>query len=258
MKSATIIEKVGAEVASLINENVKDINLINNTLYFIQTENTTYTYDWESKILEESLLDLKDDNSTVICKLTNDEKAKIAEENMALIHYVLKGIVNSGIDYDELESVGYLGLAKALDSFDKMKGFRFATYAINCITNEVLFFLRKEKKHIVYDVSLQKELMCDKKGNSLTLEDTLEDTNFEKKGIDGNILDEERKTMLLDAICKLNDEEQYIMLYRFGLDGRKKKTQKIIAQDLNMSQANISKIQKSCLRDLKLILQKDM
>ena len=234
-----------------------DVNLINNTLYFIQATQKTYTYDLETKILEEGT-SVGTESSTNVCCLTPDEKNKIAKENMTLIHYVLKGLNNTGIDYDELESVAYVGFAKALDTFDKLKGVRFATYAVNCITNEVFFFLRKEKKHLLFDVSLQKEYNNDSKGKAVTLEETLEDVNFSKKGIDGNLIHEENANSLLRAISRLDETEQYIMLHRYGINKNEEKTQKQLAEELNMSQANISKIQKTCLKKLKLFLHKEM
>ena len=81
-------------------------------------------------------------------KLTMEEKNKIAEENLPLIHYVLKSLNNTGISYDELFSVGMVGYAKALDSYDKSRDVKFSTYAINCIKNEVLFFLEKKTNTI--------------------------------------------------------------------------------------------------------------
>ena len=103
---------------------------------------------------------------------------------------------------------------------------------------------------------MNKELQKDSKGNTLTLEDTIEDVNFANKGIDFNIMQEEEKQMLLQAISKLDEDEQYIILYRYGIDGRKPKTQNELAKELNMSQANISKLQRNCLKRLKFLLNK--
>lgn len=237
--------------------NIEEINHINGNLYFIKTKEYTYTYDFEEKILEKSEInDENNGNDNQSCMFTPEEKNKIAEDNLKLIHYVLKSFSNTGIDYEELESIGYLGFAKALNSFDKMKGIRFSTYAINCIFNEILFFLRKEKKHM-NNYSLNKELQTDTKGNVITLEETIEDTKFSEIGIDYNLIKEEEKESLLKAIKKLNEDEQYIMLYRYGVGGYKPKTQKQLAEELKMSQANISKIQRNCLKKLRFLLQKE-
>lgn len=238
---------------------IEYINFINNSLYFVKTKESAFTYDVDTDNLEESF-NLQSDNEEddEIFKFTEEEKNKVAEENLALVHYVLKGFSNTGIDYDELEGAGNLGFAKALNSFNKNKGIRFATYAINCITNEILFFLRKEKKHIINTVSMQKELNFDNKGNPLTIEDTLEDEEFSRKGIEYNLFQEENKKMILRVIQKLNDEEQYIILHRYGINGTKEKTQKQLADELNMSQANISKLQRICIKKLKFLIQKEM
>lgn len=250
-----ILEKIENELNAQGVDDIQEINQINNNLYFIKTKDTVYTYDCEEKTLEMGMIS-EEEEVQPSCMLTSEEKEKIATENIKLIHYVLKGFLSTGISYDELESVGNLGFCKALASFDKMKGIRFSTYAINCISNEILFFLRKEKKHL-NTISFNKELFNENKGNTFTLEDTLEDTKFEEYGIDYNILEEERKSSLLKAIQKLNDDEQYIMKYRYGICGYKAKTQRELANELKMSQANISKIQRNCLRKLKFLMQKE-
>lgn len=250
-----LMEQIELELLAKGVEGIQEINQINRNLYFIQTENAIYTYDFEEKTLEAET-NMDEEADTVTCMLTPEEQEKIANENYNLIHYVLKGFQNTGISYDELESVGNLGFAKALASFNKMKGIRFSTYAINCIKNEVLFFLRKEKKHL-NTVSFSKELLNDGKGNSFTLEETLEDTKFSELGIDYDLLEEERKSSLLKAIKQLNKDEQYIMSYRYGICGLKAKTQKELAMEMQMSQANVSKIQRNCLKKLKFIMQKE-
>lgn len=191
-------------------------------------------------------------------KLTMEEKNKIAEENLPLIHYVLKSLNNTGISYDELFSVGMVGYAKALDSYDKSRDVKFSTYAINCIKNEVLFFLRKENKHNQNTTSLNKILSVDKNGNNLQLEEIMADERMGEKGLEDMILEDENKKILLKAMEHLKEEERFILIYRFGLDRGIIKTQKEIADTINMSQANVSKIQKNCLHKLKLILRKEM
>ena len=191
-------------------------------------------------------------------KLTMEEKNKIAEENLPLIHYVLKSLNNTGISYDELFSVGMVGYAKALDSYDKSRDVKFSTYAINCIKNEVLFFLRRENKHNQNTTSLNKILSVDKNGNNLQLEEIMADERMGEKGLEDMILEDENKKILLKAMEHLKEEERFILIYRFGLDRGIIKTQKEIADTINMSQANVSKIQKNCLHKLKLILRKEI
>lgn len=191
-------------------------------------------------------------------KLTDEEKNQIAEDNIALVHYVLKGLHNTHVSYDELFSAGMVGYAKALDSFNKANGAKFSTYAINCIRNEVLFFLRKENKYNQNTTSLNKILSVDKNGNNLQLEEIMSDEQMGEKSLEDLILDDENKEVLLKALKYLKEEERFILIYRFGLDRGIIKTQKEIADEINMSQANVSKIQKNCLQKLRLILRKDV
>lgn len=251
-----VTEQIELDLKAKGVEDIQEINQINGSLYFIQTKDSIYTYDLDEKTLEAGNT-TENETDSATCMLTHEEQEKIANENYKLIHYVLKSFQNTGISYDELESVGDLGFSKALASFDKMKGIRFSTYAINCIKNEVLFFLRKEKKHLNV-VSFNKELLSDGKGNTFTLEDTLEDTKFSEYGIDHDLLEEEQKSALLRAIKQLNSDEQYIMSYRYGICGLKAKTQKELATEMKMSQANVSKIQRNCLKKLKFIMQKEV
>lgn len=191
-------------------------------------------------------------------KYTAEEKEKVAEENMALIHYVLKKLNIAGIPYDELFSAGQMGYAKAIANYDKSRAVKFSTYAINCIRNEILFFVRKEKKHIDNDVSLNKILSTDKDGNNLQLEEIVADERLGTRSLEDIILSQENRSMLLNALQYLKEDEQFIIIYRYGLDRGIVLTQKEIANKVGMSQANVSKIQKNCLQKLKLILRKEM
>ena len=191
--------------------------------------------------------------------LTREEQREIAENNLALIHYVISKLNNPVVTtYDELVSVGMVGFAKALVNFNKCKNVKFSTYAINCIKNEILYFLRKENKHCEHNTSLSTVLSTDKNGNNLQLEETLSDDEIKQKSLEDLILEEENRSILLEAMKHLKEEEQFILIYRFGLDKGIIKTQKEIADSINMSQANVSKIQKNCLNKLKLILRKEI
>lgn len=190
--------------------------------------------------------------------LTEREKEITAEENMALVHYVIKKLYNTQLDYEELFSIAIIGYAKALNCYDKSKNVKFSTYAINCIRNEIFYVLRKEKKHFSNSISLETVLSTDKNGNSLTLEDTLSEHEMNVKSLEDIILEGENREMLLRALEYLKEDEKFILTYRFGLDRGIVYTQKQIADKVNMSQANVSKIQKSSLNKLKLILKKEM
>lgn len=187
-------------------------------------------------------------------ELNKIEKENMAEENMLLVYYVVKMFQNSGIPHDELTSIAMVGYAKALNKFDTSRDVKFSTYAINCIKNEILFFLRKEKRHMKNNVSLNTILSLDKNGNDLQLEEIISDCDNDAKSLEDIIIDEDNKQFLNKALDKLSPKEKYIIIYRYGLDRGIVKTQKEIANNIGMSQANVSKIQKNALEKVKGIL----
>lgn len=188
-------------------------------------------------------------------ELNKLEKDKIAEENMLLVYYVVGMFKNSGIAHDELTSIAMVGYAKALNKFDTGRDVKFSTYAINCIKNEILFFLRKEKRHMKNNVSLNTILSLDKNGNDLQLEETISDCNNNGKSLEDLIIDDDNKAILERMLDLLTPKERYIIVYRYGLDRGIVKTQKEIADNIEMSQANVSKIQKTALGKIQLLLK---
>lgn len=189
-----------------------------------------------------------------ILLLTDVEKEEMAKENYSLVYYVVQMFRNTNIDMDELVSIATVGYAKALNSYDTEREVKFSTYAINCIRNEILFFLRKEKNHLQKNISMNLILSTDKNGNELSIGDTL--TNEENRDISV-----EKQVVLLDDIAKLREamndlteNERFIMTYRFGLDNGEIKTQREISEIIGMSQANVSKIEKNVLIKVRKIL----
>ncbi|MFJ8531395.1 sigma-70 family RNA polymerase sigma factor [Bacillus sp. NPDC094106] len=189
--------------------------------------------------------------------LTEMEKEIYSRENVRLVYYVVQKFASSQIDTDELSSAGMVGYAKALKAFDKNKDVKFSTFAVRCIINEILFFLRKEKKHTINNVSLNTVLSVDKNGNGFHLEDIVVESNSDEKTLEDQVIEDSHKRMIRQAIKKLSEDEQYIMTYRYGLDNGIEKTQKQIAEDINMSQANVSKIQKQCLLKIKRLIEQE-
>lgn len=185
-------------------------------------------------------------------KLEQWEKEICAEENMDLIHYVANKFRNTRLPYDDLYSVCMMGYTKALNAFDKNRGVKLSTFAVNCMQNEVRFYLRKEKKHTTNTVSMGTILSRDKNGNDFQLEDILSEKENEKVlSIEDTYELTEDKGIIDEAIQSLTDQEQYIMNSRYGLKGFQPKTQKLIAEEIDMSQANVSKIQKNCIDKIK-------
>jgi RNA polymerase sporulation-specific sigma factor len=185
--------------------------------------------------------------------LDKEEREQVAANNMALIYYVVKMFLSSGVHYDELVSVAMVGYVKALNAFDKERNVKFSTYAINCIRNEILFFLRKEKRHMQNNLSMNFTLSNDKDGNTLSLGDTLEEES--EVSVEETVMTNGDIDILYKAIDELSQKEQYVLTYRYGLDNGIVKTQKEIAEEIGMSQANVSKIERMILDKVKRLLR---
>ena len=186
---------------------------------------------------EKELLEKNDDES----------KAILIERNLRLVVYIAKKFESTGIDVDDLISVGAVGLIKAVQSFNNDKNIKLATYASRCIENEILMYLRKVTKQKL-EVSLDEPLSYDKEGNELLLGDILigEEESL-SKGMENNL----EKQILKKALNKLSLKEQQIMTLRFGLNGQEESTQKEVADILGISQSYISRIEKKILSRLK-------
>lgn len=188
-----------------------------------------------------------------MAKLNKNERETMAEDNIRLIHYVLKKLNIAGFEYDELFSAGMYGYAKALEKYDKDRNIRFSTYATKCIGNEILCFMRNNAKH-KSNVSFSTTLSIDKNGNNLELEEIISNKVSGEKGVEDVVLSNEEAVIINNALEFLTDNEKYIITYRYGLDRGIIKTQKEIASVINMSQANVSKIEKSCLSKIKMLI----
>ena len=179
----------------------------------------------------------------------NDDESKsiLIERNLRLVVYIAKKFESTGIDVDDLISVGAVGLIKAVQSFNNEKNIKLATYASRCIENEILMYLRKVTKQKL-EVSLDEPLSYDKEGNELLLGDILigEEESL-SKGMENNL----EKQILKKALNKLSLKEQQIMTLRFGLNGKEESTQKEVADILGISQSYISRIEKKILSRLK-------
>lgn len=191
-----------------------------------------------------------EEEAAAILKLSEgDENAKnlLIEHNLRLVVYIAKRFDNTGIDIEELISVGTLGLIKAVKSYNSEKKIKLATYASRCIENEILMYLRKMVK-IKSEVSLEEPLNVDWEGNQLVLSDVL--------GTDGDMIykDIEQRVendILRDLYEKLDERDREIVGMRYGLYGREEKTQKEIADMMNISQSYISRLEKKILAKLR-------
>lgn len=196
-------------------------------------------------------------NSEKVLHYTEEEKEKMFAENYKLIYHVAnKYVIRGGIERDELYHSGLLGMVKALNTYDKNLGqARFSTYAIRCITNEILYFMRRERKHREDDNGnylhhLEDTLKTDESGREFEKGDTIEDLSLPNPN--ENIFNNELNEAIMDLLKRtLNESEMFILIRRHGLDtSGKTLTQREIADILDMSQANVSKLQQNAEKKL--------
>lgn len=179
----------------------------------------------------------------------NDEARQIlVERNLRLVVYIAKKFENTGMDLEDLISIGTIGLMKSVNTFNKGKNIKLATYASRCIENEILMQLRRRSR-IKNEVSIDEPLNKDSDGNELLLSDILgTDNDITSKGIE----DEVDKKLLKIAIEKLNKREKEIMYLRFGIDSDGiEKTQKEVADIMGISQSYISRLEKKIIKKMK-------
>ena len=199
-------------------------------------------------------LDIEEEMVLVQELKNNNElaKQKLIEHNLRLVVYIAKKFDNTSIDLEDLISIGAIGLIKAVQSFDYEKNIKLATFASRCIENEILMYLRKSIKY-KGEISIDEPLNADGDGNELVLSDVLFTENDSvSKDIEMNM----EKQILWNCIKNLNNREQEIMSLRYGLLGQEEKTQKEVADMLNISQSYISRLEKKILDRLKKDLKK--
>ena len=169
------------------------------------------------------------------------------EHNLRLVVYIAKKFEGSGIDGDDLVSVGTIGLIKAINSFRSDKNIKLATYASRCIENEILMYLRRMSR-VRQEVSFDEPLNTDWEGNELLLSDVMgTDADSVYSDIEGGV----ERELLKNSLSKLPQREQRIMKMRFGLDGGDEMTQKDVADALGISQSYISRLEKKIIHKLK-------
>lgn len=177
----------------------------------------------------------------------NEVKSVLIEHNLRLVVYIARKFDNTGVDTEDLVSVGTIGLIKAVNSFVPEKNIKLATYASRCIENEILMYLRRIVR-LRLEVSLDEPLNVDFDGNELLMSDVLgTDPDLVSKNIENTV----EKQLLWEAINKLSQREKTIMEMRFGLSGTEEKTQKEVADMMGISQSYISRLEKKIILRLK-------
>ncbi len=190
----------------------------------------------------------KDEEEELLVHL-EEEKAKstLIERNLRLVVYIARKFENTGINVEDLISIGTIGLIKAINTFKTDKNIKLATYASRCIENEILMYLRKNQ-NTKTEISIDEPLNVDWDGNELLLSDVLgTDNDVTYQSIEREV-DIELLTLAME---KLSKREQDIMRMRFGLSGQKEKTQKEVADLMGISQSYISRLEKRIIKRLK-------
>ena len=183
---------------------------------------------------------------------TEAVKAKLIEHNLRLVVYISRKFENTGVDADDLISIGTIGLIKAINSFRTDKNIKLATYASRCIENEILMYLRRTVK-LKSEVSFDEPLNTDFEGNELLLSDILgTDSDTVYGGVESSV----ERELLEAALKRLPERERKIMFMRFGLGGEEEMTQKDVADRLGISQSYISRLEKKIIERLKKEISK--
>ena len=176
-----------------------------------------------------------------------EQKQRLIEHNLRLVVYIARRFENTGVNLEDLISIGTIGLIKAIGTYRRDKNIRLATYASRCIENEILMYIRKISNQKT-EVSLEEPINMDGEGNELLLSDILgtdEDVVF--RGLEEDV----DLCCLRQALQRLPEREKEIITMRFGLEGRQELTQKEVAQTMGISQSYISRLEKRILQRLR-------
>lgn len=192
----------------------------------------------------------KEEEAVLLKKLPTGDKAArslLIERNLRLVVYIARKFENTGINIEDLISIGTIGLIKAVNTFNPEKKIKLATYASRCIENEILMYLRRNNK-TRSEVSLDEPLNIDWDGNELLLSDVL---GTEEDIITRDLEASVDKSLLFSALHQLSPREKQIMELRFGLLDSEEKTQKDVADMLGISQSYISRLEKRIIKRLR-------
>ena len=176
-----------------------------------------------------------------------EAKSQLIQRNLRLVVYIARKFDNTGVDNDDLISIGTIGLIKAINSFKVDKNIKLATYASRCIENEILMYLRRTAR-LKSEISFDEPLNTDFDGNELLLSDVL---GTSADTVYGDMESNAEKEQLKEALKKLSERERKIMFLRFGLGGGEEMTQKDVADLLGISQSYISRLEKKIILRLK-------
>ena len=174
-------------------------------------------------------------------------KQRLIEHNLRLVVFIARRFENTGVNLEDLISIGTIGLIKAVGTYRTDKNIKLATYASRCIENEILMHIRKISGQKV-EVSLDEPINMDYDGNELLLSDIL---GTDEDVVSSALEDDVDLCLLRQALQELPQREQQIVLMRYGLEGYKELTQKEVAQKMGISQSYISRLEKRIMERLK-------
>ena len=196
----------------------------------------------------------KDEEENLV-KLSNsgdlDARNKLIEHNLRLVVFLAKKYDNTMYDLEDLVSIGTIGLIKGIKTYKLDKNIKLATYASRCIDNEILMFLRKNKRRM-NEISLEDSINFDSEGNELKFEDIF---GTEEDVVEKELENKENQKLMINEILKLNERDKIIIEKRYGLFGNEELTQKEIANKMSISQSYISRIEKKVVKKLKILLK---
>ena len=197
----------------------------------------------------------REEEKVIFLRLEQDDheaRQVLITHNLRLVVYIARKFESSGLGVEDLISIGTIGLIKAVNTFSPSRGTKLATYTSRCIENEILMYLRKCQS-LKNEVSIDEPLNTDWDGNELLLSDVL---GTDAESINRPVEQEAEKTMLTEAIEKLEEREKTIMKLRFGFADGKEYTQKQVADMIGISQSYISRLEKRIIKRLKKDLEK--
>lgn len=181
-----------------------------------------------------------------------DARNILVEKNMRLVAHIAKKYTTSNLEYEDMLSIGTIGLIKAINTFNFEKGNKLATYASRCIDNEILMVIRNIKKS-ANDVSLDEPIGKDKEGNEITFIDII---TSDDEDVVENITNKSYINKIYSVIDDvLNEREKTIIVNRYGLYNNETKTQQEIADELSISRSYISRIEKKAISKLRKVLK---
>ena len=199
-------------------------------------------------------LEREDEERAIAALDRGDEAARrlLIEHNLRLVVYLAKRFENTGVNLEDLISIGTIGLIKAVNTFNSEKRIKLATYASRCIENEILMHLRKIGSQKT-EVSFDEPLNTDWDGNELLLSDVL---GTDEDEVCRALEDDAERRVLMKAVSSLEGREREIILLRFGLLDGREYTQKEAAARLGISQSYISRLEKSIIEQLRREMQR--